>query len=461
MRTEPKIGLLPFWLKLYDECLPGKVKEFEPFLKTVEKGLAKEGVSVARAEVCRVKSQFAKAVRDLEKQGIDLLVTLHLGYSPSLESLDAVRKAKVPICILDTTMDYDFGLTVGPDRIINDHGIHGVMDLASMLRRSGRPFHIVAGHVTKSDVLARAAGIAKAAAGAQALHTMKALRIGESFKGMGDFSVDEAVMKDVLGVQVKQISASVLKRAAKAVSARDLKGEMALDKKRFTVKAPKAVHERSVRIGLALRQYLDKGGYGAFSMNFLAFQSPDDTVPFLEISKAMARGLGYGGEGDVLTASLVGALSSAFGQTTFTEIFCPDWKGDSLFLSHMGEINPEVATGKPILLEKEFPFTPAQNPAFITCALKPGPAVFVNIVPGPNDTFSLIIAPVNVLGDTKNTKMKGAVRGWIQPDSGTIGEFLEEYSLNGGTHHSGLVLGDVTEALVAFAEFAGLEPVVI
>ena len=121
----------------------------------------------------------------------------------------------------------------------------------------------------------------------------------------------------------------------------------------------------------------------------MAFDRSDgslNAVPFLEASKAMARGVGYAGEGDVLTAALVGALSRAFGDTTFTEIFCPDWSGNSLFLSHMGEMNPDIAGEKPRLVEKPFPYTQAQNPAILACAPKPGPAVFVNLTPGPDDT---------------------------------------------------------------------------
>jgi len=174
----------------------------------------------------------------------------------------------------------------------------------------------------------------------------------------------------------------------------------------------------------------------------------------------MSRGIGYGGEGDVLTASLVGALAQGLGQTTFTEIFCPDWKGDSIFLSHMGEINPDVAAARPRLIEKPFDFTPAQNPAVITCAPRPGPAVFVNLTPGPDDTFSLIVAPVEVLDDTTNEEMQGVVRGWIQSDY-PIEDFLEAYSVCGGTHHSALVLGDKSEALEAFAGFADLECYII
>jgi L-arabinose isomerase len=183
-------------------------------------------------------------------------------------------------------------------------------------------------------------------------------------------------------------------------------------------------------------------------------------VPFLEASKAMACGLGYAGEGDVLTASLVGALATAFGRTTFTEIFCPDWQGNALFLSHMGEINPEVVEGKAALIEKPYPFSAALNPAVVVGAPAAGPGVLVNLAPGPDNSFGLIAAPVDILGDSDNASLRGAVRGWVRP-RGEVTGFLEQYSLNGGTHHSALVLGNRLEGVVAFAQFADLECVVL
>jgi len=56
--------------------------------------------------------------------------------------------------------------------------------------------------------------------------------------------------------------------------------------------------------------------------------------------------------------------------------------------------------------------------------------------------------------------MESVVRGWIRPKSGVV-RFLEEYSRHGGTHHSALVLGNRLEGLLAFANHAGLKPVVI
>jgi L-arabinose isomerase len=53
---------------------------------------------------------------------------------------------------------------------------------------------------------------------------------------------------------------------------------------------------------------------------------------------------------------------TGFPETTFTEMFCPDWKGNKIFLSHMGEINTDLCAEKAILQEKPFPYTDADNP---------------------------------------------------------------------------------------------------
>lgn len=459
MRTKPIAGLLPLYLKLYDDAVPEARPKVEAFLKQVANGLAAHGIEVVSGPVCRVKPEFDAAVRQFEKADADIIVTLHLAYSPSLESIDILCGTRLPILVLDTTPDFSFDQNTDPARIMYNHGIHGVQDMTSMLRRRGRPYEIVAGHWEKEPVLARAAGVVRAAHAARRFRSSRILRIGESFCGMGDFYVDADVLEERLGISVKQVEPRALAALVQSVSEAEVDAEIAHDRECFDVIAPDEVHRRSVRLGLGLRRCIEREGVGAFSVNFLAFDTPDgpvNTVPFLEISKAMERGIGYAGEGDVLTAALVGALASAFPETTFTEIFCPDWNGGSIFLSHMGEINPAVAARRPLLCEKPFPYTPAANPAFIACAPKPGPAVLVNLSPGPDDSFRLIVAPVNVLEDSSRADMQNIVRGWIRPKHSTA-KFLEDYSRLGGTHHSALVLGDRTEAIAAFARFAGLE----
>ncbi|MCB9784270.1 MAG: hypothetical protein H6751_15005 [Candidatus Omnitrophica bacterium] len=458
MTVAPKIGLLPLYLELYDKTLPEMRKVLDPFLCEVSEKIAGAGIHVFPAPVCRLRQEVEAAIHTFHEEDVDLIVTLHLAYSPSLEAVSPLTRTHLPILMLDTTLDESFGLDVDPIRLLYNHGIHGLQDLASVLRRYEIFPFVVAGHLSDPKVLERVSGIARAASAAKRLKSTRALRIGPVFSGMGDFQVEEKTLESELGIQVEEILPEDLLEDVKSVSEEEIEDEIARDVEVFRVEAPEEVHQRSNRLGLGLRKYLERNKFDAFSLNFLSFDYQDGplgTVPFLECSKAMARGIGYAGEGDVLTASLVGALQSAFGQTTFTEIFCPDWKGDSIFLSHMGEVNPEVAAAEPRLYEKDFSFTPTQNPAVLTCAIRPGTATLVNLAPAAHKKFNLIAARVEVLEDGTHPDIDDWIRAWIRPEV-PIAQLLEIYSEEfGGTHHSALMLGDRMKALEAFARIAG------
>ncbi|GMV91516.1 MAG: L-arabinose isomerase [Candidatus Hydrogenedentota bacterium] len=459
MTAKPRIGLLPLYLALYDVRMPELRSEFEPFIQDLVDGFTTRGVEVHCADVCRVQNEVVSALGVFDEADVDLIVTLHLAYSPSLETADSLIASPRPLLLLDTTMDVSFGLDVDPARIMQNHGVHGVQDLASVLRRCERHYEIVAGHLSDSRVLDRASAIARSACAARLLRTMRTMRIGETFAGMGDFAVADSLLEALLGVTVVQRDVDDLATIAADIGEDYIHHELKSDRDRYEVNAPEHVHCRSIRVGLALRRLLEIDQCDSFSFNFGAFNSsegPIATVPFLEASKAMARGMGYAGEGDVLTASLVGALNAAFGRTTFTEIFCPDWKGNTLFLSHMGEVNPETSAGVPRLCEKDFPWAGALNPAVLTCATAPGPAVLVNLAPGPKNTFTLILAPVESLGDGTHPGMRDVIRAWIRPKNGDIAKWLERYSQLGGTHHSALVMDGDVDALAAFGRYAGL-----
>jgi len=457
----PKVGLLPHYLKLYDDALPSMRPVVERFLDEISAVLRARGLEVVRVPICRLSVEFESAVSSIERSGADAIISLHLAYSPSLESIAALQATSLPLILLDSTPDEAFGPDTPADRILYNHGIHGVQDLACMLRRRGRQFEIAAGHAKTSDVLDRVAELARGASAGRRMRAMRVLRIGEPFKGMGDFAVDEAVLRRQFAMEVTSISPDQLAPAAAGILQPAIDEEIARDRASYHVLADPDVHHRSVLVGLAVRQCLQQGRFGAFSFNFSAFQSAEgliNTVPFLEAAKAMARGIGYAGEGDVLTAGLVGALLSAWPRTTFTEIFCPDWRGQSLFLSHMGEINPAVAAGRAEICNKDFPWTPALPPAAFACAPAPGAAVLVNLAPAEENKFRLLVTSVEVLGDAIDPVMRRGVRGWVRPQM-PLRRFLETYSRWGGTHHSALVLGAHAEGILAMGRMLGLESI--
>ncbi len=457
--TALKAGLLPLYVKFYDEVLPNLLARMDPFIDRVRQDLANAGIDVIVAPTARIEPEVAASVEWFESSGVDAIITLHLAYSPSLESASVLARTSLPVLMLDTTPDRDFGRAVDPELLLYNHGVHGVQDLASVLRRLGKPFRVVAGHLDDPDVIPRCVEVIRGARAANRLRSMRVLRIGGLFPGMGDFAVSDDVLESGLGITVENIGPDDLAAGVAAIGEQEVAAEAASDTGLFRMDCSREVHERSLRVGLGLRDFLERGKFGAFSLNFLAFRDavgPVNSVPFLECCKAMARGIGYAGEGDALTSALLGALLQGFGAATFVEIFCADWHGESLFLSHMGEINHAEAAERPLLYEKEFPFTPALNPATLACALRPGQATYVNLSPGPGGSFRLITAEVEVLADGTHPGLERWVRSWIRPKV-RLPRFLEEFSHLGGTHHGALVYGKRFDALSAFCSILKIE----
>jgi L-arabinose isomerase len=459
----PRIGLLPLYVALYDRAQPDNRGVIADTVADVAGRLEEAGLGVTKAPVCCRAKEFDAALTRLEEADVDALVTLHLAYSPSGESVPRLCKSPLPILILDTTPDPAFTPETPPERLMQNHGIHGVQDMASLLRRNGRRFAIEAGHLERSDVLQRIAARARAAAAARSLRERPVARIGDPFEGMDDFAVDDALLRRRFGISVVSKSVADVAQHLPDSGAAAVDQELERDRERFECSdVDPDLHRTSVRAGLALRALAEAESLGGLTMNFLSFtqQAPMPTVPFLEAAKGMAHGIGYSGENDVLTAAFAGALLRAYGEGTFTEMFCPDWENGNIFLSHMGEMNPAVAERRPRLVAADFPWAEIVPPAIAACAPRPGPAVFVNIVPGPAETFSLVLAPVEVLPEPETTRFADKIRGWMRP-AAPLERFLEAYSRHGGTHHAILVFGNRLDDLRYFADVLDLETVVI
>lgn len=458
-----KIGFLPLYIELYDRINSATRPMTQPFYDKIADDLSAKGIEVIKNDFCRLEDEFKAAVKKFEAEKVDAIVTWHAAYSPSLESVEALTQTDLPIIVLDTTEVFDFSPVQSSSAISNCHGIHGVMDMCNLLNRHKKVFAIAAGHYPESDVLDRAIGYVKAAVAAKSLKGSKVGRIGTSFKGMGDFLISDEDLKSIFGVECVTATKNELEEIKATVTESEIDCEVAkdLDGAKILSDFDKETHKLTAKNCLTVRKWIEKNGLSAFTANFLDINAEGglDVMPFMEAGKAMARGIGYAGEGDVLTASLTGALIKGFKDASFVEIFCPDWKGNTLFLSHMGEANYALGTDKPSLKEVNFIYTDAKNPiAGYTC-YKKGAATFVNLYPTA-DGYSLIVAPVTMEEPADVDNFEDKIRGWMRPEI-PVSEFLEKISCEGATHHSALVYGATPKELEFFGKLIGVKVVTV
>ncbi len=460
MPDAPRVGLLPLYLKLYDDVQPEARPEMEGFADRVAERLRGAGLDVLRGETACVRCEVERTVRRLMEHDPDLLATLHLAYSPSLEAVDTLTHTQIPLLLLDTTPKPDFGEDADGDDMFANHGIHGVQDLACMMRRNGRQYRLAVGHIDDPAFLAEVGLVARAARATHAMRTMRVVVFGDPFPGMGDFTVTAESLRARLGVQVHPVTVAALALRTRDISDEEVATEAIADAQACDISGiSRPALDRTNRVGLALRRLVEELDGGAMSFNFESFvaEAGVETVPFLEASKAMARGVGYAGEADALTAALIGALAQGGCTATFTEMFCPDWAGDTIFMSHMGECGLHLAAESPKLVEKPYQFSDVANPVIAVFKLRPGPATLINLAPGPHNSFGLIAARVEVLDRGPVAGFPDVPHYWLRPVDHDLPSFLRHYSELGGTHHLALCLGDEVEFARTFAELLGID----
>lgn len=454
-----KIGFLPFYIKLYDDIGINRTV-LENVYKEMTSLFENKGVKVVTSEFCRIKAEFEGAVENFEREDVDAIVTWHAAYSPSLEAIEALVRTKLPVIILDSTPTAEFTPESDTIEIDWNHGIHGVMDLCSMFKRYGKPYAIAAGHYLESDCIDRVCGFVRSAVAAKKLDGMKVGLVGGQFEGMGDFAVEHKELKERFGICVEDISADCIAKIKGLVTETEIQKEKTEDEERFEFDDNIIDDEYNEYITscLAIRKCIEQFRYDAFSINFLNLDGLG-TMPFAECCKAMERGIGYAGEGDVLTAAFTGAFISEYPETSFVEIFCPDWRDNKVFLSHMGEMNYRIAEGKPLMCRTGSQYIKGTMPYAGYAKMKAGKGVYLNIS-REKENYQMLIAPCEMLS-AENDNMKKVMRGWMKPQTNTTAEFLENISKNGATHHSIFVYGAKVEEMEYFAQLLSLKVVII
>lgn len=458
--SEIKVGILQLYFKLYDDAFPDLRFSFEPFINSIGEKLKEKGFKIYTSSICRVEDEFKSAIGDFEKNGVNVIVAVHLAYSLSLESIKPLINTKIPLVIFETTVKYDLSSDFTSEDIMLNHGIEGVQDLCNIMLRREKRFLIESGHWNEKDVIERVSEKIKSAAVLNNMNKSRTGIMGGFIKGVGDCFIAIDKLKEDLGIETISTKPETIVDFLSDIKENDIKNELDYNEKNYSIKKiDTESYLNSNKIGLAIRKWIEFEKLDAFTVNYfnLSSDSKIPTMPFIEASKAMARGTGYAAEGDILTASLLGSLLKVIPDCSFTEMYCPDWKNDIVLLSHMGEINVNLISGKPRIIIKNLPTINIDNPAILVGQFKEGDAVLVNLSL-VKEKYTLILSRIEMV--SRKNELEDTITGWAKT-KGKVGKFLADYSQAGGSHHLILVYGDYLNLLMDFGKISGFDTVLV
>ncbi len=447
-----RVGLLPLYLDLYDRRRPELRDSVDSFLDDVGKLIERAGVEVVRAPIATLRRHVDAAEELFGGGRVDLVVTLHLAYSPSLLVVEFLSQLDTPILVLDSTPARSFELD--DDRyLLENHAVHGVMDLTSVLVSKGVEFRVVAGHIDLPEFQRRLSTELDGALMAKRFRNQRIGLTGSAFVGMGDFSIDAEAVAKRFGIEAVALAPETIVAAAARIADAEVDRRIEADRDAFDLsEVDTFVHRRSARCYLALRRLCAEHGLSAYTMNFEQ-TGPSLPPPFYAASRLMADGYGYAGEGDVVTAGLGRALNVIDGRSMFSEVFCVDWETDEVLFSHMGEINPLFAAGaRSILMKRALGHEePSLYFRFSVDSMK---ITMVNIGVSNGVPSRLVVATLDIVERDPSPGIT-APHFFASPET-PVAEFLEEYARLGGGHHVYLCEGDIRRRLRVMCSHLGL-----
>jgi L-arabinose isomerase len=246
-------------------------------------------------------------------------------------------------------------------------------------------------------------------------------------------------------------------------SVKKLLGQYRSDYEITSVVASSETLSEAARIELGMEEFLRAGNFSAFTTTFEDLHGLKQ-LPGLAVQRLMAKGYGFGAEGDWKTAALVRSMkvmaSGMNGGTSFMEDYTYHFDPDGMKMlgAHMLEVCPSIAAGKPSVEIHQLSIGGKEDPARLVFKTAPGNGINVSVIDLGN-RFRMMVNEVEVVKCPDMPNLPVASVLWKPlPD---LKRGAAAWILAGGAHHTGFSTSLTSEYLSDFAEMMGVEFVII
>ena len=402
---------------------------------------------------------------------IGVIAWMHT-FSPAkmwIAGLDALR---TPLLHLHTQANVELPwATIDMDFMNLNQAAHGDREFGYIQTRLGVARKTVVGHVSNPAVQARIGTWVRAAAGWAAMHELRLARFGDNMRYVAVTEGDKTEAELRFGVAVNTWGVNDLVAAVEAVADADVDALVAEYEDTYDVVSELrkgGERHESLRYGarqeLALLALLGEIGATAFTTTFEDLGALRQ-LPGLAVQRLMAKGFGFGAEGDWKTAILVraakvmgaGLPGGASLMEDYTYNLVP---GDEKILgAHMLEICPSLTTSRPSLEIHPLGIGGREDPVRLVFNTDVGPGVVV-AMSDLRDRFRLTANAVDIVPPDEDLPRLPVARAvWKpKPDFATS---AEAWLMAGAAHHTVLTTQVGLDAFVDLAQIAGTELAVI
>ena len=470
--TPVRVGLFGIGLDTYWPQFGGLKERLEGYLGEVHANLERPGVEIVNLGLIDTPEKAMDAGHRFRREDVDIIFLHVTTYALSSTVLPVVRRAKVPVIILnlapEAAIDYESFNQMGDRTAMTGEWLAycsacPVPEIANVFKRAGIPFEQITGMLREDpecwnevDAWTDAARVA---------HVMSHNRLGlmgHYYNGMLDIYSDTTLQCATFGGHMEIIEVDELAAMRRDVNDAEIADRVALFREEFDVQddCSQVELERSARTSVALDRLVAEHDLGSLAYYYMGTGNADneDAISSIILGNSLltARGIPVAGEYEVKNAQAMKIMDSFGAGGSFTEYYAMDWNEDVVLMGHDGPGHIAIAQGKTKVRPLKVYHGKVGRGLSVEMSVKHGPVTLLSVIEAEGGRLKLLVAegesvpgPVLEIGNT-NSRYKfpiGARR------------FVNDWNAQGPAHHCAVGVGHLADKITKLGRLLGVETV--
>jgi L-arabinose isomerase len=470
MNKPLRIGLFGIGLEAYWPQFKGLKGRLEGYLEIVHQKLERPGVKVANLGLVDSVSKAFDAGHKFREADVDLIFLYVTTYALSSTVLPVVRRAKVPVIILNLqpapAIDYAIFNKMGDRTAMTGEWLAHcsacpVPEIANVFNRARIPFQQITGMLHDDPVCWNevAAWIEAARVADVMAHNRLGL-MGHYYCGMLDIYSDLTQQCAAFGGHMEIIEVDELAALRREVNSKQIKSRVAEFKKVFDIQSDCAPSEldRAARTSVALDRLVTEHELGSLAYYYMGTGNVEneDAISSIILGNSIltARGVPVAGEYEIKNVQAMKILDTFGIGGSFTEYYAMDFNDDIVLMGHDGPGHIKIAEGKTKVRPLKVYHGKVGRGLSVEMSVKHGPVTLLSVVQTVDGKLKLLVAegesvpgPILEIGNT-NSRYRFSIGAR---------KFVENWNVHGPAHHCAVGVGHIADTVNKLAQLLGLE----
>ena len=464
-----KVGLFGIGLDTYWPQFEGLKDRLVGYIAEVAHKLARPEVEIVNLGLIDTPEKAMAAGHAFRQADVDLIFLYVTTYALSSTVLPVVRRAKVPVVILNlapaAAIDYESFNRLGDRTRMTGEWLAWCQacptpEIANVFNRCGVPFFQVSGMLHNDpSAWSEIEAWIEAAKVAHVMEHNRLGALGHYYGGMLDIYSDFTQQCAYFGGHVEILEVEELVALRSSVSEADARNRVGEIRTLMDVQADCPPEEllRAARTSMALDRLVARHALGSIAYYYKGTGTPEHedvmSSVILGASLLTARGIPMAGEYEIKNAQAMKIMDVLGAGGSFTEYYAVDYNDDVLLMGHDGPGHIAIAAEKTKVRPLEVYHGKVGRGLSVEMSVKHGPVTLLSVVEDEKSRFKLLVAEGEVVAgeilEIGNTNSR------YRFPLGARG-FVNAWNAQAPAHHCAVGVGHIAATLEKTAALIGI-----